>query len=110
MRFGVHGVLDKSFGKDGIARVDLVSAKFRASGCPRGILGQHSLEPEHEPVAHLPARRRCRQPRSDLGECVVECGTPCRPGRECLERILVRGQEGLTEPGLRSASRSSQVL
>ena len=91
-------------------RVDLVAAKLGPRRGARGVLREHALEPEHEPVAHLPARRRRLQARLDLGERVVQRGTTCRPGREGLERVLVRRQERLTEPGLGLTGRSSQVL
>ena len=59
-------------------RVDLVAPKLGARGGARGILGEHALEPEHEPVAHLPARRRLLETGVHLGDRVVERGTSCR--------------------------------
>ena len=91
-------------------RVDLVAAKLGAGRGARRILGEHALEPEHEPVAHLPARRRRLQARLDLGERVVQRRTTRGPRREGLERVLVRRQERLAEPGLGSTGRSGQVL
>ena len=43
-------------------RVDLVAAELGARRGARAVLGQDALEPEHEAVAHLPARDGWRGP------------------------------------------------
>ncbi len=90
--------------------VDLVATKL-GTGCRAcRIFCENTLEAEHEPVAHLPARGGLRQPGVHLGQRVVERGAPRRSGCERLERVLVRLKERLAEPGLGTAGRSSQVL
>ena len=78
-----------------------------------GVLGQHALEPEHEPVAHLPAGRRLARARLHLLERVVERGAAGGAGRERDRGLLagVRGTARRTRPrrGAAAAVRSSGV-
>src|SRR5439155_27140462 len=83
-------------------RVDLVATKLCAGGEPRRALAEDALEPEHEALAHLPARRGLAQPRLDLRQCVVERASARRSGREDLLEVLVGVQEGLACPGFRA--------
>jgi hypothetical protein len=116
MAVSVSVLLDRALrrgdelGEHARERVDLVTAKLRSRGGVRWILREHALEAEHEAVAHLPARRRVLTAGVDLDERVVECRTPCSPRCQGLRGVLVRHQERLAEPGLRSTCRRSQVL
>src|ERR671925_269 len=79
-------------------RIDLVAPELGAGGEPRRPLAEDALEPEHEAVAHLPARRGLGQPGLDLGQRVVERAPARGAGREDLFRILVGVEEGLACP------------
>ena len=90
--------------------IHLVAAELGSGGGSRQILGQDPLEPEHEPVAHLPAGRRLGQPGLHLLQRVVERGPAGGAGRERNGGILVRGQERLAEPRFGTAGRRTQIL
>ena len=85
-------------------------AKFGTCRGVGRVLREDALEPEHQPVAHLPARGRRRIAGVHLGQRVVERRAASGARSECLQRILVRLEERLAEPGLGSLGRSSQVL
>ncbi len=108
----VRGALRRGdeLGEHSGQRVDLMAPELGARGRTRRILVQHSLEPEHEAVAHLPAGRGALLAGADLGQGIVQRGSPSVPGRECDQRVLVGLEERLAEPGLGSLGRRSQVL
>ncbi len=91
-------------------RVDLVAPELGARSRSRRRLREHSLEPEHEAVAHLPAGRRLSEPGLDLRDRVIECGASRRAGRERQRGVLVRHEERLAEPGLGATRCANQVL
>ena len=68
-------------------------------GEPRRPVAEDALEPEHEPVAHLPAVGGLARAGLDLGQGVVE-GAPARgAGSENLLGVLPVVQERLACPG-----------
>ena len=91
-------------------RIHLVAAELGSGRGSRQVLGQDPLEPEHEPVANLPAGRGLGQAGLHLLERVVERGPAGGAGRERNGGILVRGQERLAEPGFGAAGRRAQIL
>ncbi len=90
--------------------INLMAAELGSRRGARQILGQDPLQPEHEPVAHLPARRGLGQPGLHLLQRVVERGSAGGAGRERYGGILVRGQERLAEPRFGTAGRRAQIL
>jgi hypothetical protein len=90
--------------------VDLVTAELGTRGGAGRVLGEHALEAEHEPVAHLPARGRLLASGIHLRDRVVERCAAGGARSERVGRILVRRHERLAEPGLGTAGRCGQVL
>ncbi len=90
--------------------VDLVTAELGPGRGANRILGQDTLEPQHEPVAHLPAGRRRGQPGGHLLERVAECRTAGGARCEGDLGLLARSQERLAGPRLRASSCRGQVL
>ena len=91
-------------------RVDLVLAELGSRGCRRWLRREHPLEPEHEPEAHLPARRGQTSTRCHLGERLLERDRAGRPGRQDLAGVLVGVEEGLACPFLCSECVGRQAL
>ena len=80
-------------------RVDLVAPKRRPGSGLRCLGGEHPLEPEHQPVAHLPSRRRARAGRR-----------PSRPWRRRARgagRSPARARRRPPHPGGGTARRTS---
>ncbi len=90
-------------------RVDLVTPQLGPGRGAHRFLRQDSLEPEHEAVAHLPARRGLCEARRHLLEGVVERGTSCRVGRESFGHLLAVVDERLAEPGSGSTCSLGQI-
>jgi hypothetical protein len=93
-------VVGDQLGQHPRERVDLVTAERRAGGEVRLGIGEHPLEPEHEPKTDLPARRRSPAAGVDFRDCLVERPPARRSGREHLRRVLVVAQERLARPRL----------
>ena len=77
----VHGLLGPLVRGDQLGEhprqgVDLVAAELGAGSQGGGLLGQHSLEAEHQSEANLPLRRRLAAACLDLGARLVEGVTP----------------------------------
>ena len=90
--------------------IHLVAAELGPGGGSRKVLGKHALEPEHEAVADLPARRRLGEAGLHLLECVVEGGAACGSRCERGGRVLVGVQEWLAAPGRGAGRCRSQVF
>jgi len=90
--------------------VDLVPAQPRSRSRSRRVLGQDPLEPEHQPVANLPACRRLRPGGLHLRDRVVERSSPRGARSKRGDRILVGLEEGLANPALGAMGCSGQVL
>ena len=81
-------------------RVDLMAAQLGAGGKLRRLLGEHSLEAEHEREAHLPLGGRLLAALLDLGQGLVESPAPRRLGRKRVGRFLAVVEERLSGPFL----------
>ena len=90
--------------------IHLMAAELGPCGGSREVLGEHALEPEHEAVADLPARRRLGETGLHLLERVVEGGAACGSRCERGGRVLVGVQERLAAPGCGAARCRSQVF
>ena len=80
--------------------VDLVPPQRRAGCRVRLRVGEHALEPEHQPVVHLPLRARPGLAGVQLGDRVVERSTACSPWRERLLDLFAVMEEWLARPRL----------
>ena len=85
-------------------------AQLGAGGGRRRLRGEHALEPEHQAVADLPARRRRAAAGFDLGERIVERGAARGAGSEGDGRVLAGVEEGLAGPVLRAKRVGSQAV
>ena len=90
-------------------RVDLVAPESGAGGGGGALGGEDPLEPEHQPVAHLPAGRRAPQTGLDLLQRVVQRETARGTRGEGDTRLLTRMEERLAEPPLRAMRGLLQV-
>ena len=72
-------------------RVDLMPSQLRTRRGGGRLRGEDPLEPEHQPEADLPARRRSRASRVELGERLVECECGARCLAPALGRAPLRG-------------------
>ena len=71
----------------------------RAGGGVRLRVGEHALEPEHEPVAHLPAARSGRvRPASISAIASSSARRRAVPGASTAARILAVAEERLARP------------
>ena len=87
-----------------------MAAERGARGGRGRLCGEHALEPEHEAVAHLPARRRGPVPGLDLVERVVERDRlRAVPGASATPALLARMEERLAEPALGAVRGALQV-
>src|SRR5205085_9136525 len=80
-------------------RVDLVAPQLWSGGEVRRAVAEDALEPEHEPVAHLPALRGLARAGLELGQGVVERASARGAGGENLLGVLPVVQERLACPG-----------
>ena len=91
-------------------RVDLVPAELRAGGKAGRMVGQLTLETEHERVADLPGGRGRAPARLHLREGVVEGSTSRAALRERLGRVFVGPEEGLARPRFRASGCGGQAV
>ena len=88
-------------------RVHLVAAKLGAGRGARWILGQHPLEAEHEPVAHLPAGRRRREPRAISSSAWSSAARRAVPGASATSGSSPACRNG--SPNQASARRAAAI-
>ncbi len=91
-------------------RVHLVAPQLGAVGQMRSRVREHPLEPEHQPVADLPAEARLRAAALDLGQRVVQGPAPSGRGRERAGRALPLVEERLSGPCSRSESGGREAV
>ena len=90
-------------------RVDLVPPQLGSGGEARRLVGQDPLEPEHQAVAHLPARRRALAAGLHLAERVVECATARGAGREDALEVLAGVEKRFACPRLGTAGKCCKL-
>ena len=107
----VGGVLERrdQLGEHARERVHLVAPELGPGRGAHRVLRQHPLEPEHEPVAHLPPRRGLLEAGRHLLEGVVEGRTTRRVGSESDVDLFALVDEWLAEPGLGSTCGLGQI-
>ena len=86
-------------------RVDLVAPQLGARGEVRFLFCEDALEPQHQPVAHLPVGRGRALSSIDLGDGVVKCAPARCAGREHSGGIFALPEEKAHPPRLRLGGR-----
>ena len=86
-----------------------MAPQLRAGCQPGRLVGENALEAEHEPVPHLPARRRRPAAGLELGERVVERPAPGSSLREHLLGVFARMEERLAGPRFGAGDVGGQI-